>query len=125
MSRTNDLRKVIQSRLLTLTSYSLKGVYYHIADEGKMYPHIVYDLSRMSLFGYDREDSVLEVDIFDNDAKRVENIADAVEDLLKQSNLPQTSILPTFYLESRRNCPDEDDRVRHINVRFVIQNYER
>lgn len=127
MSRTNELRKLIQTQLVGLrTAYpDIKGVYYREADEKKMYPHLVYDFDGTNLEGSDREDSILNVDIFDVETKRVENIADDVVDMFRCENLPQDVILPTFYFESRRPLPDEDRNVRHILVKFTIQNYER
>lgn len=126
MSRTNDLRKAIQSVLVGLKSaYSIKDIYYREADEKKMYPHIVYDLPNAMLVGLDRHDTIVNIDIYSKDNKEVEDIADAVEDSLHVENLPQENILPTFFLENRQNIRDEDINVRHILLKFVVQNYER
>lgn len=124
--RTNELRKVIFSQLDSLQSaYPIKKVYYRVVDTKKMYPHLVYDFEGMNLNGLDREDSVLTIDIYDNEVKRIEDIADDIEDLFRCENLPQDAILPTFFLESRRNLPDEDANIRHILLKFTVQNYER
>lgn len=127
MSRTNDLRKLIRQRLMSLQSrYNLKDVYYEIADERKMYPHIVYDLEEVNPTDK-RRDYVLSIDLFGKDRATydMENLADDIEDLFNSQNLPQDTILPTFYLETRRQVPDEDKTIKHIIVKFTVQNYER
>lgn len=126
MSKSNDLRKLIQSRLLTLKSaYPLKGVFYRVADEKTMYPHIVTNFNHVLYTGMDRDDVWLDVDIYDTDQKRIEDIADDVQDLFSFQNLPQATILPTLFIEQRNNVPDEDESIKHILLRFTVQNYER
>lgn len=125
MSKTNDLRKVIYTRLNgLLDEYPIKEVSYRLADDVTMFPHIVYDIDSISLTD-ERDDVIVNVDIFDKDNKRIEDIADDVVALFKAENVPQETILPTFYFDSRRNLPDEDKTIRHINIRFTSQYYER
>lgn len=121
--RTNDLKYLVQSKLKTLTA----NVYYEIANEKKLYPHIVFNFRRIDLGDLWRQDYILEVDIWDkqDSSQRVDNLADQVENLLQAENLPQTNVLPTFYLIDRQNIPDEDKEIKHRRVQFQIQNYER
>ena len=121
--RTNDLKYLVQSKLETLTA----NVYHEIANEKKLYPHIVFDFRRIDLNDLWRQDYILEVDIWDkqDSSQRVDNLADQVENLLQAENLPQTNVLPTFYLINRQNIPDEDKEIKHRRVQFQIQNYER
>lgn len=121
--RTNDLKYLVQSKLETLTA----NVYHEIANEKKLYPHIVFEFRRIDLGDLWRQDYILEVDIWDkqDSSQRVDNLADQVENLLQAENLPQTNVLPTFYLINRQNIPDEDKEIKHRRVQFQIQNYER
>ena len=121
--RTNDLKYLVQSKLKTLTA----NVYHEIANEKNLYPHIVFDFRRIDLGDLWRQDYILEVDIWDkqDSSQRVDNLADQVENLLQAENLPQTNVLPTFYLINRQNIPDEDKEIKHRRVQFQIQNYER
>jgi hypothetical protein len=121
--RTNDLKYLVQSKLETLTA----NVYHEIANEKKLYPHIVFEFRRIDLGDLWRQDYILEVDIWDkqDSSQRVDNLADQVENLLQAENLPQTNVLPTFYLIDRQNIPDEDKEIKHRRVQFQIQNYER
>ena len=121
--RTNDLKYLVQAKLKTLTA----NVYYEIANEKKLYPHIVFEFRRIDLGDLWRQDYILEVDIWDkqDSSQRVDNLADQVENLLQAENLPQNNVLPTFYLIDRQNIPDEDKEIKHRRVQFQIQNYER
>ena len=121
--RTNDLKLLVQTKLKTVTT----KVYHEIADEKAMYPHIVFSFRRIDLGDLSRQDYVLQVDVWDkgNSTTQVDNLADSVEKLLQAKNLPQTSILPTFYLIDEQNIPDDDKTIRHRRIQFQVQNYER
>lgn len=121
--RTNDIKKLVQTQLETLT----ENVYHEIANEKAVYPHIVFVLRRIDLMDLSRQDYVLEINVWDrsNKTTNVDNLADLVEDLFQAENLPQDDILPTFYLMDRNTIEDEDKQIRHRQVRFQIQNYER
>lgn len=121
--RTNDLKKLVQTKLKTLTT----NVYHELADKDDVYPHIVFTFRRIDLQDLSRQDYILEVDVWDkgNDTTRVDDLADSVENLLQAQNLPQEHILPTFYLIDRRNILDEDKNIKHRQIQFQIQNYER
>ena len=121
--RTNDLKKLVQTKLKTLTT----NVYHELADKDAVYPHIVFTFRRIDLQDLSRQDYILEVDVWDRekDTTRVDNLADSVENLLQAQNLPQEHILPTFYLIDRRNILDEDKNIKHRQIQFQIQNYER
>lgn len=121
--RTNDLKKLVQTKLKTLTT----NVYHEIADKDAVYPHIVFNFRRIDLQDLSRQDYILEVDVWDKGTSTttVDDLADSVENLLQGKNLPQTNVLPTFYLIDRRNILDEDKSIRHRQIQFQIQNYER
>jgi hypothetical protein len=122
-TKTNDLKKLIMTQLKTLTS----NVYYEIAADNALYPHIVFSFKMISLGDLWRQDYTLDVDVWDKDQSttRIDSLCDEIEKLLHMQNLPQTDILPTFYLIDRRSIIDEDKSIKHRLVRFQIQNYER
>ncbi len=121
--KTNDLKKLIQTKLKTLTT----DVYFEIAIDNALYPHIVFAFDNVNLDDLSRQDYVLNVDIWDKgkSTTAVDDLTDKVESLLQAQNLPQTHVLPTFYLIDRKTIPDEDKQIRHRLVRFQIQNYTR
>ena len=100
MARTNDLKKLIQEKLKTVTS----DVYFQQARDNALYPHIVFNFRDINLGDLSRQDYVLEVDVWDKgtSTETVDSLADAVEDLLHTENLPQTNVLPTFYKLDRK-----------------------
>ena len=122
-TKTNDLKKLIQTKLKTLTT----NVFYENATDNAMYPHVVFTFNSIDLGDLSRQDYMLNVDVWDKgkSTTAVDELCDKIEALLQGENLPQTRILPTFYLVDRRNIPDEDKQIRHRIIRFQIQNYER
>lgn len=128
--KTNELRSMIVSQLNNLrTGYGLNGIFYQIAQDEAMFPHIVFDFDNVRTMSDDRNrrDYKMIIDVFDknNSTVLINNLADAIEELLDQKNLPQTGVLPTLFFESRRNIPDEDKMIKHIQIVLTIQNYER
>lgn len=122
-TRTNYLKKLVQTKLKTLTTY----VYYEIASDDALYPHIVFNFEQINLGDLSRQDYILRIDIWDKSQNTVgiDTLADNVENLLQAQNLPQDHVLPTFYLIDRHNIEDSDKNIKHREIRFQIQNYER
>lgn len=123
MSKTNDLRKLVQSRLKTVCN----NVFYEVADKESLYPHIVFSIDSIDLGDFARNDLIIEMDIWDKStsARAIEDLADDVEELFNNANVPQETILPTFFLIDRKTILDPDKTIRHRIVRVQVQNYER
>lgn len=123
ITRTNDLKKLIQTKLKTLTT----NVFFEQATDDALYPHIVFSFNEINLGDMSRQDYTLYVDIWDKgkSSTRVDELSDKVEDLLHSENLPQDKILPTFYKIDRKSLLDSDKDIKHRLVRFQIQNYVR
>ena len=125
--RTNDLKALVWTKLKTVTA----KVYFELADDDSIYPHIVFNFRRIDLGDLYRQDYVLEVDVWDKitdtnqTTTRINNLTDSVEKLLQAENLPQENILPTFYLMDEQDVLDEDKKIRHRKIQFQVQNYER
>ena len=122
-TKTNALKKLIQTKLKTLTT----DVYFETAVDNALYPHIVFSFRSIDLGDLSRQDYMLDVDVWDKgkSTTAVDALCDQVETLLQAQNLPQTTILPTFYLVDRKSLLDEDKQIKHRLVRFQIQNYVR
>lgn len=120
MSKTADLRKLIKTQLDTTPG----GTYHKEAPRDAAYPYKTYTLKNVS-FTDERDDYILYVDLWHRgDFKVIEESADQIEALFKNANLPQPTILPTFFRESRYNLEDPDKTLNHIQLRFSVQLYE-
>lgn len=122
-TRTNDLKKLVQTKLKTLTT----NVFFEQATDNALYPHAVFAFREIDLGDISRQDYVLEVDVWDKGTSTtaVDELADKIEDLLQLQNLPQTNILPTFFKIDRKSILDQDKAIKHRLIRFQIQNYVR
>ena len=120
MSKTNELRKIIQSNLNTI----VKSAYREIDDKEK-FPYVVYDFETIDLGDISRDDLILIVDVwgYGKDPAEIEDIADRIEKLFNAANLPGEEVLPTFYRVSRQPISDDDKRIIHRQLKFQIQNY--
>ncbi len=122
MSKTTTLRKLVREKLQTVPGES----YHRTAPRDAAYPYKTFELSSVAFPNSLRDDFDLEIDIWGraNDWKAVEEIADQVEALFNDANLPQSTIYPTFFRENRYNLDDPDKTLQHIRLRFLVQLYE-
>ncbi len=120
MSKTATLRKLVTTQLQTVRG----GTYHRKAPDDAEYPYKTFTLTSVSFVDV-RDDFDLCVDIWHRgDWKDVEEIADQIEKLFQNANLPQSTILPTFFRENRYNLEDPDKTLQHIQLRFLVQLYE-
>ena len=122
MSKTAALRKLTREKLQTVPGES----YHRTAPKDAAFPYKTFALSSVGFPDRLRDDFELEVDIWDRgpDWKTVEEIADQVEALFNDANLPQPTIYPTFFRENRYSLDDPDKNLQHIQLRFLVQLYE-
>ena len=120
MSKTNSLRKIIQSKIDSVVS-----CYYRTADPDALFPHAVYDFENIDLGDINRDDLILIVDLWDkgSNTSRIEEMADQIEEIFNAANLPNEEVLPTFYRISRKPIDDEDKTIMRRQLKFQIQNY--
>lgn len=124
MSKTADLRKLIMSKLQTVQG----GTYHKSAPKDAEYPYKTFTLTSVAFPNNPRDDFTLEVDSWDRPAdgsqKTVEEIADQIEKLFSNANLPEPPIYPTFFREARYNLEDPDKSLQHIQQHFLVQLYD-
>lgn len=121
MSKTLELRKLIKSKLDTVIGTSC----YKTAPTTVKPPYKVFSFENVDLGDINRDDSILDVDIYTQDETQADTIADSIEPLFNAVNLHTDKILPTFFRISRKPLPDEDETIHRIQLRFQIRNYER
>lgn len=119
--KTKALRKLITEQLRTVPG----AVYHREAPKDAGYPYKVFNLSSVAFLDA-RDDQVLDVDVWDRatDTKTVEDVADQIENLFRDANLPAPPIYPTFYRDARYFLDDPDKTLQHIQLRFIVQLYE-
>lgn len=122
MSKTKALRKLVTEKLQTVPGET----YHRIASKDAAYPYKTFNLTSVAFPDSARDDLELEVDIWDRslDPKAAEDIADQVERLFNDANLPRPPIFPTFFRENRYTLDDPDKNLQHIQLRFLVQLYE-
>ena len=122
MSKTATLRKLIREKLQTVPGES----FHRTAPKDAAYPYKTFTLASVAFPDSLRDDFELEVDVWDRaqDWKAAEEIADQIEALFNDTNLPQPPIYPTFFRENRYSLDDPDKNLQHIQLRFLVQLYE-
>ena len=120
MSKTNSLRKIIQSNISKIVK-----CYYRIADAKATFPHAVYDFDNIDLDDVNRDDLILIVDLWGKgkDTSQIEEMADQIEAMFNAANMPGDEVLPTFYRISRKPLDDEDKTLIRRQLKFQVQNY--
>lgn len=121
MTHTTELRGLITEQLKRTPG----KVYHRKAENDAEYPYKTYRLERLNLDDLSRDDYSLCVDIWDRaeDWKRIEEQADEISRLFNAVNLPQKTILPTFFRENSYPVDDPDEALQHWQLHFVVQLY--
>lgn len=120
---TNELKKVIKTQLDTITNSGI--TYFRHADKSAVYPHKVFNVESVDLNNAPRNDFIITVDVWTKNANTADTIADEVKKIFSGANLPQSAILPTFYLLSCNPIEDEDDTIERRQVKILCNTYER
>ncbi len=123
MSKTNKLKKLVQSLLEQITD----EVSFEIAREKELYPHVVFSFQSVNSPDLNRDDVYIDVDVWDKgtSTELIEDICDDIEKTFKNLNEPQDTILPTFYIEGRKSVADQDKTIKHRLLNIVAQTYEK
>lgn len=122
MSKTLLLRQIIAEKL-----NSVQGQTYHRrSPANSAYPFKVYSLSSVYFPDAYRDDIEVEIDVWDRSetSRTIEEIADQIEHLFNNKNLPVPPIYPTFFREGRTMLEDPDKGLQHLQLRFLVQLYE-
>ena len=121
MGVTTELRKLIKAQLNALPGKT----YYRQAEKDAVYPYKVFSLERITTSDLARLDYSLCVDLWDRspDWKMVEGMSDDLTALFNAANLPQDSILPTFFRDSSYPVEDSDKEIQHQQLHFTVQLY--
>ena len=119
--KTKALRKLVTEKLRTVSGET----YHRQAPKDAVFPYKTFTLASAT-FTDARDDHELEIDVWDRalDPKAAEDIADQIEALFHDANLPTPPIYPTFFRDARYALEDPDKNLQHIQLRFLVQLYE-
>lgn len=120
-NKSEELRKVI-TRLLKI---SCSRTHYEDADDETQHPYQVFSFESKNPDNYPRDDNYFVIDVWDKGKywTQAESMADEIETNLNMKNEPNETVLPTFYLIDRKNLKDEDKKIKHVQLKFLIKNY--
>ena len=131
MSRTAELQSLVQSKITAIyhegTTPVAYSAYADEAPDGSAFPYVVYNIDS---FGYEdaRDDITLVVDIWDEypNYSRVELMADKIEKAFTGDawHSDTATILPQFFRYIRTKVPDPNKKLKRIQLKIQIQNYE-
>ena len=98
-------------------------MYHENAPKNAEYPYIVFNIND-GLKSH-RDDLILTIDIWDrnNSSMVIEDLADTIDRLLDEANLPNEFVLPTFYRQQRLKVEDPDKTLKRRQLRFNVQTY--
>lgn len=119
--KTNELRKMLKERL----AQSCPTVYFKLAADDAMYPHIVFSFPVTNKVDSARDDITVDVEIWAKNEFDACYILDSVEESFNVKNLPQSDYLPTIFVEVMKDVEDPDKSIIHKHVELSVQNYER
>lgn len=121
MGKTAALRGLVAEMLRN----KVASVHHRTASNTASYPYATYEVNYSfpdsNLIGAE-----LIVDLWDrfDNWKRIEGIADEIENAFNCANIPVENIFPTFFRESRVPIEDPDKSLQHIQIRFYVHIYE-
>jgi hypothetical protein len=116
----------LKKEIYTLLSAINSNTYHEKADQTTTVPYIVYStMSGLSEFENDRLDLIVMIDIFDNkdDTTSLENLTTLVKNGLNRKNVNVTGCAMNLYFDSIFDIIEEDENLRHRQLRFKITSY--
>lgn len=122
MGQIYAVRTALQGIIAPLTD----KVYYEQADEGALYPHIVYVIRE---YGYEDERYTCDIvaDVYDNerDTFALEALADSMQEALDHRVILTDEVMIHSYLSTRQPVTEAEKRIKHRRLTFALYYYWR
>ena len=123
----------LQEQIFTFLKTKSSRVFFQEAPANTVYPYVVYDLPN-SNENFEREDFVLEVDLWDDttNTTAIETLVGNIDGDghisaptgLHRKNIYVDGVISAkIYRESRLTIVDEDPRIKRRQLRYQIQAY--
>lgn len=91
------------------------------------FPYAVFKIPNSVDLETDRQDFVLEIDIWDNqtDTARLETLTSSIDKKLHKLRYLDSNQLLIFQRTNRLMIPDPDVKIKRRQLRYIIKTYER
>lgn len=113
--------QTLLNRLINIHSNS----WYERANTNE-FPYVVFDILPLSSMEKDRQDNILEIDVYDHttDPTNLEELTTMIDQSLKGFKFSDDS--RGFWLQRiyKGNIPDPDQNIRRRQLRYQIKRYE-
>lgn len=107
-----------------------KQVFNENATENAIFPYVVFNVTSTSITEKDREDVIVEIDIWDYQKDgydaivNVEMLTDKIDKYLRSVRQKEGDSLLIFEKINRLSLPDEDSNIKRRQLRYVVKYYE-
>ncbi|TYS91898.1 hypothetical protein [Rossellomorea aquimaris] len=127
------MKNLIQSLYTIISQSTTWSVYDTQANQNAVYPYIVFKLPNSNNTESDREDFIIEVDLWDDktfwqsleDTERLYEEVSKVNDAMKKARILNEHHLLIFSKLNQLQLPDPDENIRRIQLRYEVKTYER
>lgn len=127
------MKHLIQSLYTIISQSTSWSVYDSQANQNATYPYIVFKLPNSNNTESDREDFIVEVDLWDDktfwrsveDSTRIYDEVTKVDDAIKKTRILNEHHLLIFSKVNQLALPDPDENIKRIQLRYEVKQYER
>ncbi|OEH86252.1 hypothetical protein BHU72_12010 [Desulfuribacillus stibiiarsenatis] len=98
-----------------------------ITNKKPEFPYVVYNFPPSSSPVPDRDDKILEIDVWDNipDTTRLEQLTDSIDKSLNKLRHLEGDFFVIFQRLSKGSIPDPDPKIRRRQIRYLLKTYDR
>lgn len=122
-----DIMKFLTTELKKLTP----RVFNENAPTNSIFPYVVFKIVTSNIVEKDREDVIIEIDIWDikkdgyDAIVSVETLTDKIDKFLKKNRHNGENSVLIFQKINRLSLPDEDTNIKRRQLRYVVKFYDK
>lgn len=106
-------------------------VYNEVANQNAIFPYVVFNIVTSSITEKNREDVIIEIDIWDyvkdgyDAVLNVELLTNKIDKFLKNNRHNDEESVFIFQKINRLSLPDEDKNIKRRQLRYVVKYYDK
>lgn len=106
-------------------------VFNKYANDNAIFPYVVFNIGTSNIIEKDREDVVVEIDIWDymrdgyDAVMNIETLTSRIDNFLKNKIYNGENSVLIFEKTNRLTVPDEDERVERRRLRYIVKFYDK